>query len=325
MKLATEHNNTPDGRLLVVSRDLTQVADAAGIAATLQDALERWQEVSEALQALYEQLNVGITAGARAYGSVRFAAPLPRAWQWLDGSAYDMHAELMAKAFNLPPIEHKYPLMYQGLSHRFYGPEEDVPFRSEADGIDFEGEFGIITGRVPIGTAAEEAVRYIHLAVQINDWSLRSFAVPEMKTGFGWILAKPACSVAPVAITLDELGAGWEGHRVVATLEVKRNGERFGAVPGNEMGEGFDVLLAHAARTRELCAGTLIGSGTVSHSGYRDVGSCCIAERRAIEIIESGEACTAYLHFGEEVSMQVWRPDSPVPLFGELRQKVVPV
>lgn len=323
MKLATEKTDAPDGRLLVVSRDLTQVVEAVDIADTLQAALERWEAVEADLQSLYRQLNTGQCPSARPYGEVVFAAPLPRAWQWLDGSAFSTHGDLLARAFNQPPIENQFPLMYQGLSHRFYGPGEDIPFQNEADGIDFEGEFGIITSRLPMGASAREATGGIRLLVQINDWSLRRFAPPEMKTGFGWILAKPACSVAPVAVTPDELGTQWQDGRIRATLEVYRGDERFGAVPADEMGESFIDLVTHAAGTRELCAGTIIGSGTVSHSRYHEVGSCCITERRAIEMIDSGDAQTAYLRFNERVRMQVRLVDSEPPLFGLLDQRVV--
>ncbi|HEY9183437.1 MAG TPA: fumarylacetoacetate hydrolase family protein, partial [Gammaproteobacteria bacterium] len=253
-----------------------------------------------------------------------FMAPLPRAWQWLDGSAFPQHGILMAKAFDRPPFESEWPLMYQGMSHLFHGPTDDIPFVAESDGIDFEGELGVITGPVPMGTSRAEAAASIRLAVQINDWSLRHYAPLEMKTGFGWILAKPACGMAPIALTPDELGSAWQNHRVVVTLHVERNGERFGAVPATEMAHGFDELIAHAARTRPLCAGTLIGSGTVSHSRYREVGSCCISERRAIEMIDhGGVASTPYLSFGERVRMLAVAEDPELPLFGVLDQRVI--
>lgn len=323
MKLATVCNGKPDGQLVVVSRDLSSVASASGIAATLQDALDRWDDVLQPLLALYDQLNAGKVAAVQPYADQRLLAPLPRAWQWLDGSAFPQHGKLMAQAFKHPPIENEFPLMYQGVSHVFYGAAEEVPFLSEADGIDFEGEFGVITGAVPMGTTAANAARHIRLAVQINDWSLRRYAAAEMKTGFGWILAKPACSMAPVAVTLDELGDCWQDQRITAALEVVRNDEHFGEVPATEMDIGFGTLIAHAARNRPLCAGTVLGSGTVSHSRYAVVGSCCISERRAIEMIQSGSASTAFLHFGESVTMQAKAGKSAVPLFGVLTQRVV--
>ncbi len=323
MKLATESDGTPDGRLLVVSRDLELAADASSIAGTLQGALERWDDVKAPLVALYERLNKRAVQGARPLADLPLAAPLPRAWQWLDGSVFPVHGQLMQKAFDLPPIETDAPLMYQGMSHRFLSPTEDVPMPSEADGIDFEGEFGVITGDVPAGTRAADAGRHIRLAVQINDWSLRRLAPLEMKTGFGWIQAKPACSLAPIAVTLDELGGAWDRARLTATLDVWRSDQRFGAVPATEAAYGFDELIAHAAGTRTLCAGTVIGSGTVSHSGYRDHGSCCIAERRAIEMIATGLAETPFLSFGERVRMSARIDGRETPLFGVIDQRVI--
>jgi fumarylacetoacetate (FAA) hydrolase len=324
MKLATVHDGTADGRLVVVARDLAHVVPAEGIARTLQEALERWDAVLGPLRALYEKLSSGTATNAVASAGERFMAPLPRAWQWLDASAFPQHGILMAKAFDRPPFDTERPLMYQGMSHLFHGPTDDIPFVAEADGIDFEGELGVITGPVPMGVRRAEAAACIRLAVQINDWSLRRYAPLEMNTGFGWILAKPACSMAPIAVTPDELGSAWQNQRISATLLVERNGERFGAVPATEMAQGFDELIAHAARTRPLCAGTLLGSGTVSHSRYREVGSCCISERRAIEMIDhDGVALTPFLHFGERVRMLALGADGELPLFGVLEQRVV--
>lgn len=326
MKLATINDGSADGRLVVVARDLKHVAVANGIARTLQEALERWDDVLTPLNEVYDRLNTGTAARTVASSGVRFMAPLPRAWQWLDGSAFPQHGILMAKAFDREPFETEWPLMYQGMSHLFYGAADDVPFVAEADGIDFEGELGVVTGPVPMGASRAEAAAGIRLAVQINDWSLRHYAPREMKTGFGWILAKPACGMAPIAVTPDELGSAWQSHRVIATLHVERNGERFGAVPATEMDLGFDELIAHAARTRPLCAGTIVGSGTVSHSRYREVGSCCISERRAIEMIDhDGAASTPFLKFGERVRMWVVSEGSELPLFGVLDQRVVGV
>jgi fumarylacetoacetate (FAA) hydrolase len=324
MILATAANGKPDGQLLVVAADRQRAVDASAIAVTLQDALEGWNEAEPQLRALAARLDADQVHAARPLPTWSLLAPLPRAWQWLDGSAFAVHGDLMAKAFHQPPIESSMPLMYQGLSHRFIGPTEDVAFLHEEDGIDFEGEFGILVDAVPMGTSAENAKRHIRLVVQINDWSLRRLAPVEMKTGFGWILAKPACSMAPFAVTPDELGPLWFRQRVRATLVVERNGERFGAVPASEMSWGFDELVAHAAATRDLCAGTVIGSGTVSHSRYRDHGSCCIAERRAIEMINNqGAASTAYLRFGERVRMLAQGTGKETCLFGVIDQGVV--
>ncbi len=251
------------------------------------------------------------------------AAPLPRAWQWLDGSAFPSHGALMQRAYNLPPIETDLPLMYQGMSHQFLGATEDVPFPDEADGIDCEGELAVITGMIPMGASATVALSGIRLAIQVNDWSLRTIAPIEMKTGFGWIQAKPACSMAPVAVTLDEFGAAWCDGRIAATLEVSVNGVVVGEVPATEMAFGFHDLIAHATRTRALCAGTIIGSGTVSSPDYAHTGSCCIAERRAIEMIERGTPVTEFLRYGDRVAMTARLDGDLPPPFGAINQRVV--
>jgi fumarylacetoacetate (FAA) hydrolase len=322
MKLASERNSLPDGSLAVVSRDLTRMVSASAIAPNLQDAVERWAEVSPALRSLYDRLNSGRAENATAFRSEAMTAPLPRAWQWLDGSAFLSHGELMQKAFHLPPIATDLPLMYQGMSHQFLGPTDHVPFLTEQDDIDFEGEFGVITGEVPMGASSSETLGCVRLAVQINDWSLRAIAPVEMKTGFGWIQAKPACSMAPVAITLDELGEAWSDGRILATLDVRRGGAQFGAVPSTEMAFGFHELIAHAARSRKLCAGTIIGSGTVSTRSFREAGSCCIAERRAIEMIDGGAPRTSYLRFGETIRMEARIASRTEPPFGVIEQIV---
>ena len=250
-------------------------------------------------------------------------APLPRAWQWLDGSAYDSHSTLMQKVFELDAIDGKgRPLMYQGISDRFYPPLGDIYLPSEDDGIDFEGEFGVLTDTVPMGCNAIDARKHIRLLVQINDWSLRRIAPIEMKTGFGWVHAKPASSMAPVAVTPDELGDFWRDARVDLELRVDWNGKRFGAANGYAMSVGFDDLVAHAAYSRDLVAGTVIGSGTVSNENYREIGSSCIAERRGIEILDLGEPKTEFMKFGDRVRMEASLPDG-TPLFGAIDQIVV--
>jgi fumarylacetoacetate (FAA) hydrolase len=323
MKLASKRNGLPDGGLVVVSRDLRITVSAEFIAPNMQAAIDRWEELSPGLYALYDRLNDGRVENATAFRPHDMMAPLPRAWQWLDGSAFPSHGNLMQKAFNLPPIATDLPLMYQGMSHQFLGPTEDVPFATEKDDIDFEGEFGVITDAVPMGTTAAKALGSVLLAVQINDWSLRALAPIEMKTGFGWIQAKPASSVAPVAITLEELGPAWVYGRLVATLDVQRGETPFGAVPSTEMAFGFHDLVAHAARTRSLCAGTIIGSGTISTASFRDTGSCCIAERRAIEMLDCGAPQTGFLSFGERVRMEARIAGRADPLFGAIEQMVV--
>lgn len=320
MKLATLANGTPDGRLHLVSRDLTRCAPAQATK-TMQAALEHWETLAPILAVEYAALNDGDTG--EPFDPARALAPLPRAWQWLDGSAYDSHGDLMQKVFKLSPVDTGgKPLMYQGLSHQFIAPHADVPMPSQDDGIDFEGEFGVICDAVPMGTTPAAARRHIRLVVQINDWSLRRLAPIEMKTGFGWIQAKPACSMAPVAVTPDELGTAWRDARVDLPLMVDWNGNRFGAAEGYPMSAGFDDLVAHAAYSRALVAGTVIGSGTVSNANYREVGSSCIAERRGIEMEDTGEPKTPFMAFGDTVRMECTLRDGS-PLFGAIHQRVV--
>lgn len=312
MRLATLKNGTPDGQLVVVSPDGSHYADAP--VATLQAALEQWDAVAPQLAA--------ISTFPLALDAAKLSAPLPRAWQWLDGSAFACHGELMDKVFGIEPLKTERPLMYQGVSDKFYGPHDDVVMADEAFGIDFEGEFGIIVDAVPMGTPAAECLKHIRLIVQINDWSLRALAGPEMKTGFGWVQAKPPCSMAPFAVTPDELGAQWKNGRACMDLQVDWNGKRFGAANGEPMGHGFHELVEHAARTRNLVAGTVIGSGTVSNENYREIGSSCIAERRGIEIIDEGGAKTEFMKYGDTVRMQAVLADGRAP-FGAIDQKVV--
>ncbi|MFB0874817.1 MULTISPECIES: fumarylacetoacetate hydrolase family protein [unclassified Sphingobium] len=297
MRLATLDNGTPDGALIIVSRDARRCLHAGG---TLQQAIEDWSVAEPALRSLAARLEDG-SGDTLDHG--RLLAPLPRAWQWLDGSAFPQHGDLMQQAFNLPPIETDRPLMYQGLSDRFLPGHADVPLPTEADGIDFEGEYGVITDAVPMGVTPEQALPHIKLVLLINDWSLRAIAPIEMKTGFGWVQAKPACSAAPFAVTPDELGGAWADGRVHLPLHVRLNGRWFGSPNGREMAFGFHDLVAHAARTRNLVAGTIIGSGTVSNADYAKVGSACISERRAIEMIETGSPRTPFMAFGDRVAL----------------------
>lgn len=317
MRLATLMNGKADGELAVVSRDGESYLSAPGL--TMLSAIEDWDAAEPVLRRLSALMESG--AGGRLdYG--RLLAPLPRSWQWLDGSAFPQHGALMQKAFNLPPIETERPLMYQGLSDRFLPGHADVPLPSEADGIDFEGEFGVITDAVPMGTTAEQALGHIRLVVLINDWSLRAIAPVEMKTGFGWVQAKPACSLAPFAVTPDALGTAWQDGRVHLPLEVTLNGQWFGHPHGRAMQFGFHDLIAHAARSRDLVAGTVIGSGTVSNADYATLGSCCISERRAVEMIAGGAPATPFMRYGDRVAMQALAPGgSP---FGTIDQQVIP-
>lgn len=318
MKLATLNDGTPDGRLHLISHDHARCAPARA-APTMQAALDDWAVLAPALATEYAELNTG---GGVPFEPARALAPLPRAWQWLDGSAYDSHGALMQRVFKLEPVDTGgKPLMYQGLSHRFIAPRADVPLPSEGDGIDFEGEFGVICDTVPMGTSAAAACGHIRLLVQINDWSLRRLAPAEMKTGFGWIQAKPACSMAPVAVTPEELGPHWRDARIDLPLRVDWNGSRFGAAGGYDMSAGFDELIAHAAYSRDLVAGTVIGSGTVSNANYREVGSSCIAERRGIEMEDHGEPVTPFMAFGDRVRMETALPDGTA-LFGAIDQRI---
>jgi fumarylacetoacetate (FAA) hydrolase len=319
MKLATRANGTPDGELMVVSADGGRWLPAGPRWPNLLAAIARWEAAVADLNVLDARLAAGQGLPVDA---AELRAPLPRTWQWLDASAFPVHGQLMQVAFNHPPIQFHGPLMYQGMSDRFYGPFDAVPFPDAAHGIDFEGEFAVVVDEVPMGCTAGEAAAHIRLLVQVNDWSLRNLAVPEMKTGFGWIQAKPACSMAPFAVTPDSLGPYWRDGRVELALHIEWNGRPFGRANGREMGYGFPELIAHAAATRQLAAGTVIGSGTLANAAYAEVGSSCIAERRAIEIIAHGQPRTAYMAFGDRVRMAARLPDGSEP-FGAIDQRVV--
>jgi fumarylacetoacetate (FAA) hydrolase len=319
VRLATRAQGTPDGELVAVSSDGARCLAAGPHWPNLLAAITRWDLAEAPLRALDARL----AAGEGVPLDMRdLRAPLPRSWQWLDGSAFATHARLMEVAFNTTPIETDKPLMYQGMSDCFYGPTDPVPFADAAHGIDFEGEFAVVVDAVPMGTRASDALPHIKLIVQVNDWSLRALALAEMKTGFGWVHAKPACSMAPLAVTPDELGAQWCDGRVGLDLCIDWNGQPFGHANGREMAYGFHELVAHAAATRNLVAGTIIGSGTVANAAYAEVGSSCISERRAIEIIAGGKAVTPFMAFDDRVRMEARTPDGRAP-FGALDQVVV--
>lgn len=304
MKLAS-HDKGPDGRLLIVSRDLTR-AVPADAATTLQAALDDWAVVAPALDAQYRALNEGVAAGAAPLDAESLAAVLPRAWQFLDASAFLAHNFILADAWGVErrtPADP--PLIYQGLSDQFYPPHGDVPFRSTGDGIDFEAEFGVIVDHVPLGTVAADALGHVRLIVLLNDWSLRAFGPGEMKGGFGFLQAKPPSSLSGIAVTPDELGPAWAGGRVHLPVAVTRGDVCFGMPHGGEMTYGFDRLIAHAAATRDLCAGTVIGSGTVSNADAAAVGSACIAERRGLDAI-AGTEPVPFLDFGERVRIEAF-------------------
>ena len=317
MRLATRDNGTPDGELVVILPDATQCVPAGPGWPNLLSAIGSWAAAETGLRKLADAIGEPLDPAA-------LRAPLPRTWQWLDGSAFQTHADLMRVAFGHDPLPFDTPLMYQGMSDRFIGPFEDVPFRSESDGIDFEGEFAVIVDAVPMGCTAAASLAQVKLIVQLNDWSLRHLAVPEMKTGFGWVQAKPACSMAPFAVTPDELGDAWRDGRVCLDLLIDWNGRRFGAANGREMAFGFHDLIAHAAATRDLPAGTIIGSGTVANTDYAKLGSSCISERRAIEIIASGRPETPFMRFGDRVQMEARDGSGRAP-FGAMDQRVTPL
>jgi len=323
MKLATYRNGQPDGRLMVVSRDLVRVVDAGGVAPSLLHALQHWDQVAPALQRLSTALDGGECPGTENFDPMLCMAPLPRSFQWCDASAFLNHGHLMQRAFNTEPIPDFdiIPVMYQGASDDFLGPCDPVPMPDEALGIDFEGEFGVVTGPVPMGATPELAARAIRLVVQLNDWSLRALAGHEMRCGFGFLQAKPSTSFAPVAVTPDELGEGWRDGRVQLDLELTWNEQPFGRPNGGEMHYSFGELLAHAARTRKLGAGTIVGSGTVSNAGG-ERGSACITERRVIEILAHGAPVTAFMRFGDRIRMCARGADGDTP-FGAIDQRVV--
>jgi len=300
MKLAT----MKDGRLIVVSRDLRHAVTASDVSASLLDALHRWSEVEQRLSARYRSLEDGTASEVFKFEPAQAGAPLPKAPQWLDGSTFENHGRLMEKAFDLPAADYSLnPMMYQGNSDDFVGPADDIIFPSESDGADCEGEIGVVVDAVPMGCSRSEALSHVRLFVLLNDVSLRSHAAREMKTGFGWIQAKPCTSFAPVAVTPDELGNDWRGGRVHLPLRCERNGEWMGHPNGCEMSFGFDQLISYAAYSRPLSAGTVIGSGTFSNKD-RAAGSVCIAERRAIEMIDTGEARTPFIHHGERIRLE---------------------
>ncbi|WP_372502655.1 fumarylacetoacetate hydrolase family protein [Tistrella mobilis] len=324
MKLATLKDGSRDGRLVVVSRDLKHCVPAEGIAPTLQAALDRWAETAPRLQALSEALNAGAADGVIGFDPVAAMAPLPRAYQWADGSAYVNHVELVRKArgAEMPQNFWHDPLMYQGVSDRFIGPMDPVECADEAFGIDFEAEVAVVTDDVPMGTAPEQAGGYIRLVMLVNDVSLRNLIPGELAKGFGFFQSKPASSFSPVAVTPDELGDAWDGGKVNLPLKVWLNDDLFGAPEaGEDMTFDFRRLVAHAARTRHLGAGTIVGSGTVSNLD-RSRGSCCIAERRMLETIDAGKPSTPFMSFGDRVRIEMTDREE-VSIFGAIDQKIV--
>ena len=324
MKLATLKTNSPDGELLVISSDNKLAAKATGIAANLQQALENWHQCEPKLNQLFQDLNAGALSETMAVNEEELHSPLPRAYQFLDGSAYIQHVILVRKARNAEPPEtlRTSPLMYQGLSDNFLAPREDIPLVDFSHGLDFEGEIGVITGDVPMGTKAFEAEQYIRLVVILNDVSLRGLIPQELAKGFGFMQSKPSSSFAPFALTPQSLGDHWREGRLHLPFKSEYNGEWFGHPDAGDMHFSFCDLIEHAAKTRHLKAGTIIGSGTVSNEDT-SVGSSCLAEKRMLEKINTGEFKTPFMSAGETVKMQVC-DHSGQNLFGTIYQTVKP-
>lgn len=324
MKLATYKDASRDGQLVVVSRDLSVAHYATGIASKLQQVLDDWNFMSPQLQDLYETLNNGKARHAFPFDPAQCMAPLPRAYQWADGSAFINHVELVRKARHaeVPASFYTDPLMYQGGSDDFLGPCDDVVVASEAFGIDFEAEVAVITADVPMGATPAQALEGIRLVMLANDVSLRNLIPDELAKGFGFVQSKPATAFSPVAITLDEVGEAWNKGRLHLTLQSSWNGRKVGMCEaGPEMTFHFGQLIAHLCKTRNVRAGSIIGSGTVSNKDWSH-GYSCIAEKRALETIEDGQPKTGYMKFGDTIRIEVKGKDGQ-SVFGAIDQKVV--
>ena len=334
MKLATLKNDTRDGALIVVSRDLTRYQKVPKIAATLQFALDNWDLVAERLQSVYVALNDNATWDAQPFDQAQCHSPLPRAYQWADGSAYINHVELVRKARNVdvPASFYTDPLMYQGGSDSFVGPHDPIYALSEDWGIDLEAEVAVITGDVAMGASAADCAAAIRLIMLVNDVSLRNLIPGELLKGFGFFQSKAASAFSPVCVTPDELGDTWQDSKLCLPLNVQINQRPFGKPnAGDDMTFNFAQLVAHAAKTRELAAGTIIGSGTVSNkqgdlhgSSIENggVGYCCLAEVRMYETIEQGAPKTSFLRFGDSVRIEMFDRDG-ASIFGAIDQPVV--
>ncbi len=321
MKLATVKDGTRDGALVVVSKDLTRCARVPHIARTLQDALDDWAAKAPALVEAARALEAG---GGAAFDPAAAMAPLPRAYQWCDGAAYLNHVELVRKArkAEMPPEYYDDPLMYQGGSDSMIGPCDDVEAIDEAHGIDFEAEVTVVTDDVPMAVTPAAALGHIKLIMLVNDVSLRNLIPAELAKGFGFFQSKPSSAFSPVAVTPDELGEAWKGGKVHLPLRAALNGKDFGSPnAGVDMNFDFGRLIAHAARTRPLGAGTIVGSGTVSNRD-RSVGSCCIAEVRTIETIEKGKPETPFMKFGDRIRIEMLSAEGR-SIFGAIDQRVV--
>ena len=324
MKLATLKDGTRDGQLAVVSRDLKTIHIADGIAPTLQRALDDWNFIAPQLEELYERLNAGKAHRSFDFDPKRCMAPLPRAFQWVDGSAYVNHVELVRKARNadMPESFWHDPLMYQGGSDDFIGPTDDIVLASEEWGIDFEGEVAVVTDDVPMGATPAQAASHIKLLMLVNDVSLRNLIPAELEKGFGFVQSKPASGFSPVAVTPDELGNAWQDGKVHLPLRATWNGVLVGQPnAGVDMVFSFPQLIAHLAKTRNARAGSIIGSGTVSNKDSGK-GYTCIAEKRCLETIASSEAKTPFMKFGDTIRIEMLDTNGK-SIFGAINQQLV--
>ena len=334
MKLATYKDGSRDGQLVVVSRDLSTAHYATGIASKMQQALDDWGFIAPQLQDLYETLNSGKARHAFAFDPAMCMAPLPRAYQWADGSAYINHVELVraARDSEVPETYYSDPLMYQGGSDDFIGPTDDVVVPSEDYGIDFEAEIAVVTGDVPMQATPDQALEGIRLVMLVNDVSLRNLIPAELAKGFGFFQSKPATAFSPVAVTLDELGDAWDNGRVNLTMQSTWNGRKVGMCEaGPDMTFHFGQLVAHICKTRNVRAGSIVGSGTVSNRGVEvngkkdwPKGYSCIAEKRAIETILDGKPSTAYMKFGDTIRIEMKGKDGQ-SIFGAIDQTIAPL
>ncbi|MEY3036939.1 MAG: fumarylacetoacetate hydrolase family protein [Burkholderiaceae bacterium] len=326
MKLATYKDGSRDGQLVVVSRDLSTAHYATGVAGTLQQALDDWNFVAPQLEDLSATLNHGRARHAFAFDPKQCAAPLPRAYQWADGSAYINHVELVRRSRESAVPESFYhdPLMYQGGSDDFLGPCDPIVCRTEDHGIDFEAEVAVVTGDVPMASTPEQALEGIRLLMLANDVSLRRLIPDELAKGFGFFQGKPATAFSPVAVTPDELGDAWHDGRVHLVMQSTWNGRKVGMCEaGPEMTFHFGQLIAHICKTRNVRAGSIVGSGTVSNKDWAN-GYSCIAERRAIETIEDGKASTDFMKFGDTIRIEMKGLDGH-SVFGAIDQTVAPL
>lgn len=323
MKLATLKAGGRDGTLVVVSRDLSHAVVAGTVAPTLQIVLDNWDSLSPRLAEIYDRLNDGKAAGAFALDPADLAAPLPRAYQWVDGSAYLPHVERVrrARGAEMPPSFQHDPLMYQGCSDTFIGPRDAVLAADEAYGIDFEAEVTVVTDDVPMAVTPTAALAHIRLVMLVNDVSLRNLIPAELAKGFGFLQSKPASAFSPVAVTPDELGDAWRDGKLHRPLVTHLNGDLFGEPEcGEDMQFHFGELAAHAAKTRFLAAGTIVGSGTIANQD-ESRGASCLAEKRVLEIIRDGEATTPFMKFGDRVRIEMFDDDG-ASIFGAIDQEV---